>query len=66
MTTHTLAGCYAGAVVNQDGGEDWPEHLEALLCIVSTPQLDAKQGEDCGCCSLLLPAAWREKKISIQ
>lgn len=65
MITHTLAGCYAGAVVNQNGGKNGAEHLEALLCLVSTPQLDAEQGKECGCCCLLLPAAWRKQKVTI-
>lgn len=57
VITHTLAGSYAGTVVNQNSGEDGPKHLEALLCLVSTPQLDTEQGEDCGRRRLLLPAA---------
>lgn len=63
--THTLAGCYTGTVVNQDGGEDGAKHLEALLRLASTPQLDAEQGEECGRRRLLLPVAWREREVTI-
>lgn len=65
LITHTLAGCYAGTAVDQNGGEDGAKHLEALLRFVSAPQLDTEQGEDCGCCCLLLCAAWRQHKDSI-
>lgn len=59
--THALAGSYAGSVVYQDGGEDGAKHLEALLCLVSTPQLDTQQGEDCSRCCLLLSATWTQR-----
>lgn len=65
VITYTLAGCYAGTAVNQDGGEDRTKHLEALLCLISTPQLDTEQGKDCGCCWLLLPAAWRQQRVTL-
>ena len=58
--THTLAGHYAGSAVNQNCGEDGAKHLEPLFCLVSTPQLDTEQGEECGRRCLLLHAAWRE------
>lgn len=57
-STHTLAGCYAGAVVNEKRGKNRSKHLDSLLRLVSTPQLDTQQGEEGGGGRLLLPAAW--------
>lgn len=62
VITHTLAGCYAGTVVNQGGGEDGAKHLEALLCFISAPQLNTEQGEDCGRRCLLLSTACTQKE----
>jgi len=62
VITHTLADCDVGSVVEENSGEDGAKHLEALLCLVSAPQLDAEQGEDCGCRCLLLCAACRGNK----
>lgn len=56
--THTLTSYYTGTVVNQDGGENGTKHLEALLRLISTPQLDTQQGENCHCRCLLLPTTW--------
>ena len=57
FTTHALARGDTGAAVNQDGTEEGAEHLEALLCLVPAPQLDAVQDEECGGRRLLLTAA---------
>lgn len=61
-STHTLAGCYAGAVVDEKRRENRAEHLETLLGLVSAPQLDAQQGEDGSGGRLLLPAAWKGRR----
>lgn len=56
--THTLARRYIGAPVNQDGTEKGAEHLEALLCLITSSQLDAELDKQRGGRCLLLTSTW--------